>query len=185
MREAWRRNAPGLRQFRRKDDRRRRTELRRRFSDCARRYDEHVYLLADHVVCSSLDVVRGSRGRAAGAALPTALTCRVRARCAEWCPKASALIQRRAGMPSTRSVTGNWRPIGFGISGIGSARLPEVITPGERTRPGRDQRVHRNPATLVTPTVRGLPLVHSRTASQQRDVGMLRSSSKRRLPSQH
>ena len=30
----------------------------------------------------------------------------------------------------------------------------EGITPGERTRRGRDQRVHRNPATLVTPAFR-------------------------------
>ena len=30
----------------------------------------------------------------------------------------------------------------------------EGITRGERPRRGRDQRVHRNPATLVTPTVR-------------------------------
>ena len=30
----------------------------------------------------------------------------------------------------------------------------ERITRRERPRRGRDQRVHRNPATLVTPTVR-------------------------------
>jgi len=30
----------------------------------------------------------------------------------------------------------------------------EGITDGECTRRGRDQRVHRNPATFVTPTVR-------------------------------
>jgi hypothetical protein len=30
----------------------------------------------------------------------------------------------------------------------------EGITRRERARRGRDQRVHRNPATLVTPTVR-------------------------------
>jgi hypothetical protein len=33
-------------------------------------------------------------------------------------------------------------------------QCPEGITRGERTCCGRDQRVHRNPATLVTPTVR-------------------------------
>ena len=36
----------------------------------------------------------------------------------------------------------------------------EGITRGERTRRGRDQRVHRNPATLVTPTVRCSVLIY-------------------------
>src|SRR5262245_35436163 len=36
----------------------------------------------------------------------------------------------------------------------------ERITRGERTRRRRDQRVHRNPATLVTPTVRSLSPIY-------------------------
>ena len=36
----------------------------------------------------------------------------------------------------------------------------ERIAGGERARRGRDQRVHRNPATLVTPTVRCPALVY-------------------------
>ena len=31
----------------------------------------------------------------------------------------------------------------------------EEITRGERTRRGRDEQVHLNPVTLVTPTVQG------------------------------
>jgi hypothetical protein len=42
----------------------------------------------------------------------------------------------------------------------------EGITCGERTRRGRDQRVHRNPATLVTPTVRYSVLIHLTTTNQ-------------------
>ena len=36
----------------------------------------------------------------------------------------------------------------------------EEITRGERTRRGRDERVHLNPATLVTPTVQCSILIY-------------------------
>ena len=39
----------------------------------------------------------------------------------------------------------------------------EGITRGERTRRGSDQRVHLNPATLVTPTVRRPALINLTT----------------------
>ena len=41
----------------------------------------------------------------------------------------------------------------------------ERITRRERTRRGRDQRVHRNPATLVTPTVRCPVLIYLTTTN--------------------
>src|SRR5712691_6411105 len=41
----------------------------------------------------------------------------------------------------------------------------EGITRRERTRRGRDQRVHSNPATLVTPTVRCPVLIYLTTTS--------------------
>ncbi len=44
----------------------------------------------------------------------------------------------------------------------------ERITRGERTRRGRDYRVHRNPATLVTPTVRFPP---TRLSQDHESVG--------------
>jgi hypothetical protein len=58
------------------------------------------------------------------------------------CPEARAQPRRRAGPP---------------VSGA------ERITGGERTRRGGDQRVHRNPATLVTPTIRFSVLTSSRS----------------------
>ena len=42
----------------------------------------------------------------------------------------------------------------------------ERITRRERARRGRDQRVHRNPATLVTPTVRCPALIYLMTVNQ-------------------
>ena len=42
-------------------------------------------------------------------------------------------------------------------------RCAEGITRGERTRRGRDQPVHRNPATFVTPTVRYPALIYLTT----------------------
>src|SRR5271166_3232038 len=42
----------------------------------------------------------------------------------------------------------------------------EGVTRRERTRRGRDQRVHRNPATLVTPTVRCPVLIYLTTTNQ-------------------
>ena len=39
----------------------------------------------------------------------------------------------------------------------------EEITRGERTRRGRDERVHLNPATLVTPTVQCLVPIYLTT----------------------
>jgi hypothetical protein len=42
----------------------------------------------------------------------------------------------------------------------------EGITRGERTRGRRDQRVHRNPATLVTPTVPYPVLIYLTTTNQ-------------------
>ena len=46
------------------------------------------------------------------------------------------------------------------------AQGAEGIAPRERTRSGRDQRVHRNPATLVTLTVRCPVLIYLMTANQ-------------------
>ena len=42
----------------------------------------------------------------------------------------------------------------------------EWVTPGECTRRGRDQRANRNPATLVTPTIRCPVLIYLATANQ-------------------
>ena len=45
-------------------------------------------------------------------------------------------------------------------------RCAEGITRRERTRRGRDQRVHLNPATLVTPTVQCPGLIYLMTTNQ-------------------
>jgi hypothetical protein len=45
----------------------------------------------------------------------------------------------------------------------------EKITRGERTRRGRDQRVQRNPATLVTLTVRCPLLIYLTTTNRHRN----------------
>ena len=58
------------------------------------------------------------------------------------------LCQRDAAQRQRRRVVAQGDPL----------QRAEGITGGERARRGRDQRVHRNPATLVTPTVRRPPL---------------------------
>jgi hypothetical protein len=72
-------------------------------------------------------------------------------------PNARAALRRRT-FARTRSPS---CAIAMPRSAMAQARRPgdpvqyaEGITPGERTRRGCDQRVHRNPATLVTPIVR-------------------------------
>ncbi|ABA51169.1 hypothetical protein BURPS1710b_2552 [Burkholderia pseudomallei 1710b] len=58
----------------------------------------------------------------------------------------------------------------------------ERITRGERARRGRDQRVHRNPATLVTPTVRSPRLIyHHAITLPARRIAERSSGARRRL----
>jgi hypothetical protein len=66
------------------------------------------------------------------------------------------LRRRDASKRERRRVVGQGDPV----------QCAKGITRRERTRRGRDQRVRRNPATLVTPTVRYPLLIYLTTANQ-------------------
>jgi predicted dithiol-disulfide oxidoreductase (DUF899 family) len=70
--------------------------------------------------------------------------------------KIAELRHRDAAQRERRRVVAQGDPV----------QCAEGITGGERTRRARDHRVHRNPATLVTPTVRYPVLIHLTTTDQ-------------------
>jgi len=74
---------------------------------------------------------------------------------------------RTGQVPEARHRDATKRERGRIVAQGNPFQCAEEITCGERTRRGRDQRVHRNPATLVTLTFRCPVLVYLTLTNQR------------------